>query len=155
MNKKFRLAASAIIGFFMVFTYVGYALAAEEAMAQGESCPVDYSMSRPAQFSGYIGALALDRDKHELGRVVNVSEGTDGAIHFLVIYSCLGDMKDKLVAFPVKLSNTEQRIETVIINTTQEEFRGAPAIESRMWPNEVGTGWATKFYDYFENTLAP
>ncbi len=155
MNKNIRLAVSAMAGFLMLFTYAGYALAGEETMAKGESCPLDWSMSGPAQFSGYIGALVLDRDKHEVGRVVNVTSSTDGAINFLVIYSCLADMKDKLVAFPVRLSNTEQRVDTVIINTTQQEFRGAPAIESRMWPTQVGTGWASKFYHYFENTFEP
>lgn len=149
MNKNYRLAASAIVGVFMLFTYAGYALAGGETMAKGESCPLNWSMSGPAQFSGYIGALVLDRDKQELGRVVHVTFDSRDAINSLIIYSCLGDMRDKLVAFPVKLSNPQQKRETVILDTTQQEFRGAPAVESRMYPTHVRSSWADESYHYF------
>jgi len=145
-----------MIGVFMLFAYAGYALAGAETMARGESCPLDWSAAGPAQFSGYIGALALDRDKHELGRVVHVAyESSGDTVRFLIISSCLGDMKDKLVAFPVRLPDTKQRMATVIIDTTEQQFRGAPAIESREWTNQAGNIWANQAYHYFENTFEP
>jgi hypothetical protein len=155
MEKIHLLAASALVGVFMVFTYAGYGLAGGETMAKGETCPLDWSASGPAQFSGYIGALVLDRDKQELGRVVHVTHDSREAINFLIIYSCLGDMRDQLVAFPVNLSNPKQRVDTVVLDTTQQEFRGAPVVESRMYPTRVRSSWADESYHYFENTLNP
>ena len=153
MKKHFVLAVSVMFGVFMFFTVAGYALAGEDMMAKGESCPLDWSMTRPAQFSGYIGALVLDRDNHELGRIVDVTSGPDDAVNFFIIYSCLPGMSDKLIAFPVRQFNTQQRIETVVINTTQQEFQGAPTIESKMWPAQMTSSWAGEFYHYFENTF--
>lgn len=151
MNRKFALAASAMVGFFMLFSTAGYALAGGDVLAQGESCPVNWSMAGPAQYSGYIGTLVLDPQNHELGRVVHVTYGSDDTVRFLIISSCLPGMKDKLVAYPVKLFDApEASRNTVVIKTTPEEFRGAPAIESRMYPSQVGSSWEDKSYHYFE-----
>ncbi len=160
MNRLWFFAMSLLFGAAMVFTSTGYSWAGEMAMGQGESCAVDFanSMTQTPRISGlpgggFIGALVLDRDNHELGRIVDVTAGANDEVNFFIIYSCLPGMADKLVAYPVREYNTDQEIGTVVINATREQFEKAPTIEGMLWPSQVGTSWAGKSYHYFENTF--
>lgn len=162
MKKLWFLAMSLLFGFATVFSYAGYALAAaEQDTMMGESCPVadlPFAMTQPPRISGFnnggfIGATVLDRDNQEIGKVVDVTAGPHGEVNFLIIYSCLPGMADKLVAYPVREYDTDQAVGSVTINATREQFEQAPTIEGRLWPSGVGTGWVGKSYEHFENTF--
>jgi hypothetical protein len=144
----------------MAFGSTGYSWAAEGAMGSGASCPVDfaYSLTQPPLISnysdgGFIGATVLDRNDHDLGKVVDVTAGPNGGVNFLIIYSCLPGMTQKLVAYPVREFDTDQPVGTLVINANREEFQHAPTIESNLWPSGVGTRWVGESYRYFENTF--
>ena len=152
MNKLLALAISLVFGMSMFFAFAGPATAGEDTMMQGTSCAIP-SFSSPSQNSEYLGALVLDSQNNELGRVVDVTAGTDGAVNFLVVYSCLPGMSDKLVAIPVFDSELSygQKLGTVTVSVTKDEFMGAPAITSQEW-TDIGSRWNHWFNenrDYF------
>ncbi len=151
MKKVLILAISVVFGMSMFFAYAGPALAGD-TMAQGTSCALP-SFTGPSHDSGYMGARVLDPQDNELGRVFDVTAGADGAINFLVVYSCLPGMTDKLVAIPVFEVETNQRVGTITVGVTKEQVMGAPAITSGEW-NNLGflwSHWFDKNRDYFEN----
>ncbi len=160
MKKLWFLAISFLFGTAMVFSSIGYSWAGEGAMSSGASCPVTFANSeiQPPVINGYndggyIGATVLDRDHQELGKVVDVTAGPNGGINFLIIYSCLPGMSEHLVAYPVRMLDTDQPVGTVTINASRQEFEHAPTIESNLWPSQVGTSWVGESYQYFENTF--
>lgn len=160
MKKLWFLAISLLFGAAMVFSSTGYSLAAEGILSQGESCPMDFgnSMTQMPRISGYtgggfIGALVVDRYNQELGKVVDVTVGPDGNVNFLLIYSCLPGMTDKLVAYPVRQYDTDQAVGTVWADITKEQFQAAPTIEGKLWPSGVGTSWVGESYHYFQKNF--
>ena len=153
MKKLLGLAMAVVFGMSMFFTYVGPAAAGEESMAQGASCAFP-SFSGPSYDSGYIGALVLDPQNNELGRVIDVMSPGEGTINYFVVSSCLPAMSDKLVAIPVWAFDTTQRVGTVTVSVTKDQFLGAPAISSMEWYNlgSRWTSWLEETHAYFEKT---
>jgi hypothetical protein len=153
MKKLLILAISVVFGMSMFFAYAGPATAGEEMMAQGAAC-ANPSFSGASHDSGYMGALVLDPQNNELGRVFDVTSGIDGQINFLVVYSCLPGMADKLVAVPVWDTDIPQRVGTVTVSITKEQFLGAPGVTSQEY-SDLGFRWSRWFEDnhtYFEKT---
>jgi hypothetical protein len=153
MRKLWVLTISVMLGVSLFLAHAGSVMAGEGTMAKGEACPLDWSAARPSQFSGFIGALALDRDKNELGRVVDVTVGPDGTANFLIIYSCLPGMSNQIVAYPVRAFDPTQRMDSVVINATKEEFQGAPTISTQMYSSRQGNHLYQESYNYFEKTF--
>jgi len=154
MKKLLVLVISVVFGMSMFFTYALPAMAAEgEGMMAGETCPLP-SFSGPSHDSGYLGALAVDREYKDLGRVVDVlsTGGNDGWITFLVVSSCLPGNSGKLVAIPYTAADRHQAVGTVVTDVTQDDFQKAPTIASEM--NGAGWNkWVQESYDYFAKTF--
>jgi len=149
MNKLLALALSAVFGMSMFFTYAGPVMAGEGMMA-GESCPLP-SFTGPSQYSGYMGALALDREQNELGRVVDVTTGggSDQWVDFLIVSSCLPGMNGRLVAIPYTAVESYSPVGTVVTAVTKEDFQNAPSISSDDF-HGVGWGkWVQDDYNHF------
>jgi hypothetical protein len=129
-------------------------MAGDDMMWLGASCPIP-SFTGPSHDSGYLGAMAVDRQYNELGRVIDVTAGTEGMVNFLIVSSCLPGMGDRLVAIPVREFDIHESVGTVVTGITQEEFEKAPAISSKEW-NNLGSRWSSWIrgdYNYFEKTF--
>jgi len=153
MKRIWFLAIAVVFGLSMFFTYAGPAAASEDTMAQGASCTIP-SFSGASHDSGYLGALVLDPQGNELGRVFDVMSASEGTADYLIVYSCLPGMSDKLVAIPIWDFDSPQKLGTVTVSTTKEQFMGAPAISSNEW-SDLGSRWTHWLEDdhaYFEKT---
>ena len=154
MKKLWVLAISAIFGVSMFFAYAMPAMADEDMPSLGATCPFP-SFTGPSHDSGYLGAMAVDREYNELGRVIEVMSGSEGTVNFLIVSSCLPGMGDKFVAIPVREFDIHESVGTVVTGITQEEFEKAPAISGKEW-NDLGFRWSRWIqddYKYFEKTL--
>ena len=140
MKKYFGLAIAVVFGMSMFVAYAVPAAAGEDTMAQGASCPT-LSFSGPIFGSGYMGAIVLDRQDNELGRVFDLMSSDEGTINYLIVSSCLPGMSDKLVAIPVRDLDTPQRFGTVTVSVTKEQFLGAPAISTGEYA-DLGSRWS-------------
>src|SRR5271157_3560112 len=109
MKKLLVSAIAVVFGMSMFVAYAVPATAGEDTTAQGASCPT-LSFSGPSYGSGYMGAIVLDPQDNELGRVFDVMSAEEGSINYLIVYSCLPGMSDKLVAIPVRDFDTPQRL---------------------------------------------
>jgi hypothetical protein len=129
-------------------------MASEDAMWLDGPCP-NPAVTGPSHNSGYLGAMAVDREYNGLGRVIDVTSGSDGTVNFLIVSSCLPGMGDRLVAIPVREFDIRESVGTVVTIITQEEFEKAPAISSKEW-NDLGSQWSSWIrddYNYFEKTF--
>ena len=154
MKKNSVLAISVMLGMAMFFTCGVPAMAAEDAMWFDGPCPAP-SFTGASHNSGYLGAVAVDREYNGLGRVIDVTSGSDGTVNFLIVSSCLPETGDKLVAVPFKGFDTRESVGTVVTSITQEEFEKAPAISSKEW-NDLGSRWSSWIgddYTYFGKTF--
>jgi len=95
MKRLLVSALSVAFGTFMFFTYAVLGMAGEDPIF-AESCPLP-SFSGPSHYSGYIGAMAVDREYNDLGRVVDVMSGgsSDEWVGFLIVSSCLPGMNGR------------------------------------------------------------
>ena len=153
MKKLLVLAIAIAFGMSMFVAYAVPATAGEDTMAQGASCATP-SFSGPSYGSGYMGAMVLDPQGNGLGRVFDLMSAAEGTVDYLIVYSCLPGMSDKLVAIPVWDFDTPQRLGTVTVSVTKQQFLGAPAISSQEW-SDLGSRWTYWLEDnhhYFEGT---
>ena len=154
MKKLLVLVISVGFGMSMFFTYALPAMAAEgEGMMAGETCPLP-SFNGPSHDNGYLGALAVDREYKDLGRVVDVlsTGGNDGWITFLIVSSCLPGMNGRLVAIPYTAADRHQTVGTVVTSVAQADFQNAPSISGEM--NGAGWNkWVQDSYNYFAQTF--
>jgi hypothetical protein len=153
MKKLLVLTIAVVLGMSMFVAYAVPEAAGEYTIAEGLSCATP-SFSGPSFGSGYMGAMVLDPQDNELGRVFDVMSADEGTINFLIVSSCLPGMNDKVVAIPVWDLDTPQRLGTVKVSVTKEQFLGAPAISSQEWSN-LGFLWTYWFEEnnrYFGET---
>ena len=151
MNKGLRLGLVLLFGASMFLVSAMPAFAAEESMAQ-TACPFDTSWSRADLTSGLIGALVLDREGQDVGRVISVTADNQGTINFLIVSLCLPGMSDRLVAIPYTASDSPAKMGTVTLALTMEDLKGAPTFSKDAWPYQVPYGWSQEAYNYFEKT---
>lgn len=153
MNKKGLLLGLALLfGASMFLVSAMPAFAAEDSMAQS-ACPFDRSWSRAyLPGGGFIGALVLDREGEDVGRVIDVTTNNQGTINFLIVSLCLPDMSDRLVAIPYTASDSPAKSGDVTLALTMDDLKGAPTFSRDEWPYQVHYGWAQEAYNYFEKT---
>ena len=154
MKKLWVLAIGVTLGVSILFSYAMPATADDDMPGLGATCPTA-AFTGPTHDSGYVGAMAMDRQYNELGRVIDVTAGSEGSVNFLIVSSCLEGMEGKLVAIPVRLPDTRESMNTVVTGVTQEEFETAPAVPSKDW-NDLGSRWSSWIrddYNHFEKTL--
>jgi hypothetical protein len=121
------------------------------AKSMGQSTtPGNKAWSTGYDPSGLIGAVALSPGLHELGRVVDVTDATDGSINFLIVSSCLPGESGRLVAVPYYSShNFGGQVDSVEIPYSTKEFKDAPNYSRDSWSHEAN--WPQNAYLYFEN----
>ena len=92
MKKIWALGFALVLGASMFLGFAVPTWAEETSMAQG-ACALDTSWNKPAYGGDLFGALVLDQNREELGRVVEVAVDSKGDLtNFLLISSCLPGM---------------------------------------------------------------
>ena len=161
MKKLLVLAISMVFGMSMFLTYAVPVMAGDD-MGISESCPMpsmkganQYTFGGTSHKSGYMGALAVDRQYNDLGRVVDVltGGGSEGGVDFLVVSSCLPGMNGRLVAIPFSAIENHPSFGTVITGVTKEDFQKAPSISSDEMNGLGWSRWVQEDYKYFEKTF--
>lgn len=147
MKKNWALGFALVLGAFMLLGYAVPSWADGQSMAQG-ACALDTSRSKSAYGSDLFGALVLDQNREELGRVVEVTVDSKGDLtNFLLISSCLPGMNGELVAIPFTAYPYSPSRGIVTLGLSKEEFMNAPR-----YFGIPGEGWAQKAYEYWERT---
>ncbi len=146
MNKIWALGFALLLGGSL---FVGYAIptwAEEQPMAEG-TCALDTHFIVPEDVSGLIGALVLDQNREELGRVVGVEYSSDEDLtNFLIVSSCLPGMSERLVAIPYT-TFFPVSIGTVTLGLSKDEFMNAP-----VYSGIIGEDWANQSLEYWQKT---
>ena len=147
MNKIWALGFALVLGASMFFVFAVPTWAEEESMGQS-TCALDTSWKKPAYSSDLFGALVLDQDRQELGRVVGVTVDSQGELtDFLIVSSCLPGSAEELVAIPFTAYPYSPSRGIVTLGLSKEEFMNAPR-----YSGIPGEDWAQRAYEYWERT---
>ena len=147
MKKNWALGFALVLGASMFLALAVPTGAEEQSMGQS-TCALDTSWSKPFYSSDLFGALVLDQDRQELGRVVGVTVDSKGELtDFLIVSSCLPGGAEELVAIPFKGYPYSPSEGIVILGLSKEDFMNAPR-----YTGMTGEDWANRAYEYWEKT---